>query len=358
MAYLLNHQAQSRCYLYAYHSFGRFAYSVDTLITNPCVSKIHAVIEWKNDHWSIRDLSSNGTWLNHNRLTKEVPLRLKVGDIIRFSDNEELSYQVEELSPPADILLPMTDSNTEQHYAERSAIALQPYHLLPNEQSPEIALILHQFTGQWSIEYVNEPQLEPRLLQENDVIEFSNQRWQLQLSHLEDNTELSASPQLEISDLFCVFELSLNEEITKLKVKSPQETTNLHTRSHHYLTLSLARYRVEDAEKGLPSTEQGWVNTDRLLRDLGVDMAHLNIQIHRSRKQFADMLTNVHNADNVIERQLRQVRFACPAFEIYKGHQLESSLRKAELSTQQQAVLPTNVSPNSSPNISSKKVVQ
>jgi pSer/pThr/pTyr-binding forkhead associated (FHA) protein len=329
MAYLSNHQTQNRCYLYAHHSFGRFAYSVDTLLTNPCVSKMHAVVEWKNDIWVIRDLSSNGTWLNQNQLTKEEPLPLKIGDIIRFSDKEQLSFQVEDLSPPSDMLLPITHSNANQHDAARAAITLQHYHLLPNDQSPEIALISNQLTGQWYIEYVNEPHLEPRLLQENDVIEYNNQHWKLQLSHLEDSTELNTAPQLEIEDLLCIFELSLNEEITKLKVKSPQKITNLHTRSHHYLMLSLARYRVEDAEKGLPSTEQGWVHTDRLLRDLGVDMAHLNIQIHRSRKQFADMLTNVHNADNVIERQLRQVRFACPAFEIYKGHQLESSLTQA-----------------------------
>ena len=357
MAYLFNHHTNARCYLYAYHSFGRFAYSVDTLITNPCVSKIHAIVEWKNNNWSIRDLSSNGTWLNQDKLTKDEALSLKIGDIIRFADDEQLSFQVENLNPPADVLLPTSKPNAEQQHTEQNteqdAITLQPYHLLPNEQAPEIALILNRFTGQWSIEDVNDSQLAPRLLQENDVIEFSNQRWQLQLSHLEKNTELKVSSQLEIEDLCCIFELSLNEEVTKLKVKSPQETTNFYTRSHHYLTLSLARYRIEDAEKGLPNAEQGWVSTDRLLRDLGVDMPHLNIQIHRSRKQFAEILTNVHNAENVIERQLRQVRFACSAFEIYKGHQLESSLAQTHLFPQHQA----NTSAKFPPNFPPSKVV-
>jgi len=342
MAFLFNQQTQVQCYLHAYHSFGRFAYSVDTLLTNPCVSKIHAIIEWKNEQWLIRDLSSNGTWLNQDRLAKEQPLPLKLGDVIRFADDEQLSFHVKDLSPPADLLLPMNDSGSEQLGSDtkgkgQNAITLQPYHLLPDEKNPEIALILNRPANQWTIEYINEAQQEPRLLQEGDLIDFNHQRWKLQLSHLESSTELQTTKKVEVEDLFCIFELSLNEEITKLKVKSSHEVIDLHTRSHHYLTLSLARYRVEDAKKGLPVTEQGWVNTDRLLRDLGVDMAHLNIQIHRCRKQFAEIMTKVHNADNVIERQLRQVRFACGAFEIYKGHQLESSLSPENTLSQKQA---------------------
>lgn len=344
MAYLFNQQTQARCYLYAHHSFGRFAYSVDTLITSPQVSKIHAIIEWKHQQWTIRDLSSNGTWLNNKKLIKEQPQPLKLNDDICFADNEQLTFQVKELSPPVDQLLPVIEQGSDAKNAEQSsisAITLQPYHLLPNEEKPEVALIMNQYTGQWRIEHINEPQLEPRLLQEGDVVEVANHRWQLQLSHLENNTEMTSGNRLNIDDLTCIFELSLNEEITKLKVKSPHTVTDLHTRSHHYLTLSLARYRVEDAEKALPVAEQGWVNTERLLRDLGVDMAHLNIQIHRSRKQFADTLTTVNNADNIIERQLRQVRFACPTFEIYKGHKLESALAPASTVTQSNE-LPNN----------------
>jgi len=341
MAYLFNQQSQARCYLYAHHSFGRFAYSVDTLITSPQISKIHAIIEWKHDQWSIRDISSNGTWLNNKKLIKEQPHPLKLNDTICFADNKQLAFQVKDLAPPVDLLLPITEQDLKADNIEKSAIALQSYHLLPNEETPEIALILNQYTGQWRIEHINEPQLEPRLLQEGDVVNVANQRWQLQLSHLENHTEMTTQNQLSNEDLTCIFELSLNEEITKLTVKSPQAIIDLLSRSHHYLTLSLARYRVEDAEKGLPVAEQGWVNTERLLRDLGVDMPHLNIQIHRSRKQFADTLVNVNNADNIIERQLRQVRFSCPTFEIYKGHQLESALPPLT-TVAQQSVLANN----------------
>ena len=343
MAYLFNQQSKTRCYLYAYHNFGRFAYSVDTLITNPSVSKMHAVIEWNNQQWSLRDFSSNGTWLNEQKITKEQPISLNVGDSIRFSNNDALVFTVEDISPPSDKLIPCTDSNKKQYDGVTEAITLQPYHLLPDENQPEIALILNQATGQWCIEYINEPQLPPRLLNEHDIVELGNQRWQLQLSHLEDSTKIQSMPQLKVDDLLCLFELSLDEEITKLTVKSSQGIINLHSRSHHYLTLNLARYRVADANKGLPSAEQGWINTDCLLKDLGVDMSYLNIQIHRSRKQFADSLSNVLNAENLIERQLRRVRFGCPTFKIYKGQKLECSLPQDSETT----IAPSNTVLNS-----------
>ena len=342
MAYLFNHQSQTRCYLYAYHNFGRFAYSVDTLITNPRVSKMHAVIEWHNQQWFIRDLSSNGTWLNKKKLTKQQPKSLKVGDEIRFSNDDDIVFTVGELNPPSVKLIPYPDSNQEQCGDPKEAISLQPYHLLPNESEPEIALILNQVTGQWRIEYINEPQLQPRSLLEHDIVEFDNQRWQFQLSHLADSTEIQAKPQLNIDDIQCLFELSLDEEITKLTVKSAQGSIDLQSRSHHYLTLNLARYRVADAEKDLPIAEQGWINTDCLLRDLGVDMSYLNIQIHRSRKQFTELLTNVINAEDLIERQLRRVRFGCPTFKIYKGQKLECSLSPSSGSLVQTSIAPAN----------------
>ena len=343
MAFLFDQQSKTRCYLYAYHNFGRFAYSVDTLITNPRVSKMHAVIEWHNEQWFIRDLSSNGTWLNKKRLTKQQPKSLYIGDEICFSNDDEIVFTVEELSPPSVKLIPCADSNPDQHGESQSAITLQSYHLLPDEKSPEIALILNQMTGQWRIEYINEPQLQPRYLVEHDIVEFNNQRWQLHLSHLEDSTEVQSIPQLNIDDLACLFELSLDEEITKLTVNSSQGSINLQSRSHHYLTLNLARYRVADAEKGMPIAEQGWINTDYLLKDLGVDMSYLNIQIHRSRKQFTELLGNVINAENLIERQLRRVRFGCPTFKIYKGQKLECSLTQDSDSLQQASVNPSKI---------------
>lgn len=325
MAYLLNQQTNQYCYLYAHHTFGRFSYSVDTLFECSSISKIHAIIEWKNQQWVIRDLSTNGTWLNNHKLIKEKANSLKINDQICFSAIGEHRFIVKDLSPPCDLLIPCSDIKTSDGQPP-SAITLAPYHLLPAEKTPEVAIIYNQQTGQWRMEYIAEDIIEPCFLNDNDYVVFGNQKWQLKLSHLEKKTELQYTTEYSINDLAFTFDLSLNEESTKLKVKTPEKIIDLQARSHHYLTLNLARYRALDAKKGIISANQGWVNTGRLIKDLGVDMTYLNIQIYRTRKQFSDCFTDVENVENIIERQLRQVRFAGASFEIFKGHQLEIAL--------------------------------
>ncbi|MFT5759906.1 MAG: hypothetical protein ACI9LM_004690 [Alteromonadaceae bacterium] len=327
MAYLLNKHTITRCYLHAYHSFGRFPYSVDTLVSNPSVSKIHAIIEWHDQRWTLRDISSNGTWVNNVKLAKEQEYILQLGDSIRFIGDQIHGFIVQDLSAPSDMLVPSGSIiQSANHDSQLDAIKLSNYHLLPSEQAPEVALIFNQNNEQWRLEYINSPDQDSRLLHENDFIELNNVRWQLKLSHLEKDTEIQHHKQHTINDLSFIFDLSLNEESTKLQIKTPQKITNLQTRAHHYVTLNLARYRVADAQKGISPENQGWVNTERLIKDLGVDMSHLNIQIHRTRKQFSESFTNINGIEDIIERQLRQVRFAGTMIEIYKGHQLESTL--------------------------------
>lgn len=50
------------------------------------ISRHHAEIFIDGDMWKIRDLgSSNGTWLNSNKLTPNDPQTLKNGDVINFA---------------------------------------------------------------------------------------------------------------------------------------------------------------------------------------------------------------------------------------------------------------------------------
>ena len=57
-------------YLREYHTFGRRAEVVDSVIDHPLMSKIHALIEWNNSSWNIKDVSSNGTLVNNRVLQK------------------------------------------------------------------------------------------------------------------------------------------------------------------------------------------------------------------------------------------------------------------------------------------------
>lgn len=80
----LNNKNEALSYLNACHCFGRSPTNVDTVINAQEVSRIHAVVEWSNNQWLIRDLSNNGTWVNNQKLVKDNPHKLKVGDKIFF----------------------------------------------------------------------------------------------------------------------------------------------------------------------------------------------------------------------------------------------------------------------------------
>jgi hypothetical protein len=56
----LNDELNTLSYLNAYHCFGRSTTNVDTVILASEISRLHAIIEWANEQWLIRDISSNG----------------------------------------------------------------------------------------------------------------------------------------------------------------------------------------------------------------------------------------------------------------------------------------------------------
>ena len=78
----------------------------------------------------------------------------------------------------------------------------------------------------------------------------------------------------------------------------------------------------------LDQTEQGWIYTDKLARDLGLAETHLNIQIHRARKQLVEGLNNEGEADTFIQRRGGKVRLGVDLFEVIKGSTFEISTEK------------------------------
>jgi hypothetical protein len=123
-----------------------------------------------------------------------------------------------------------------------------------------------------------------------------------------------------------VFNLSLDEEVTELELHCAQQCIDLASRSHHYLMLQLARHRALDAVQGLDMKSQGWVYAEQLAAELGVDATHMNIQIFRARKQFADTLPDTVGHQVLLERRGGKVRFGCDKFKIFKGDSLIAAL--------------------------------
>jgi len=322
MAYLLNPKLSIHCYLLSHHSFGRLPYTVNTVINKPEISKIHAVIEWEQEQWMIRDISKNGTWLNNKKLNENKKYKLSIKDKICFGEKKASFFQVIELEPPCDVLTPQIENENFPVYA----IPLKDYTILPSEMSPEVVIYRDQQKLQWCIETVDHVEHNNQILDEGSTIKFNNQYWRVQLNKIEVATKKLSLPKTDIERLEFIFFSSLDEENIHLKIKTPNMMHDLGTRIHHYLTMILARYRALDSEKGLDHLSQGWVYTEQLATDLGIDISHLNIQIHRARKQFVDRLDNVINSEHLIERRPGELRLGGSAFKIYKGENLECQL--------------------------------
>ncbi len=331
MACLLSLASNERIYLKDYHSFGRLAYSVTTLLDKPNVSRIHAVIEWQDEAWIIRDLSSNGLWLNDKHLKKDQPYPLKSGDKLCFAKDPGLVYQVLDLAPPQDLLLKI------DHAQIIDALPLQHYNLLPDEQAPQVVLYFDGKRRAWFLEPVDSEQPSQQALNENDHFEINHAMWQLQLRQHTQATEAINPAAPDIASLCFEFELSLDEESTRLVVATPDDSIDLDYRSHHYLTLNLARYKYADQAKGLDPAEQGWIYSDIMAKELGIDLNHLNIQIHRARKQLADAFAGQISTDEIIQRRAGKIRFGASQFRITKGQQLECQQLQNELSSNQRS---------------------
>jgi len=125
-------------------------------------------------------------------------------------------------------------------------------------------------------------------------------------------------------------QVSLNEEHVYLSITlSGARQLDLGERSHHYCLLTLARQRLSDARRGVDSSGQGWLEREQLSRMLGLDTAHLNIQLHRLRQQIARALPPGTRLDEVVERRRGELRLGTLPFCIVRGSSFEGEFHPA-----------------------------
>jgi hypothetical protein len=124
------------------------------------------------------------------------------------------------------------------------------------------------------------------------------------------------------------FQVSLNEEHAFLALyRDGRPYTDLGERAHHYCLLTLARRRLEDSAAGLDASSQGWIDIGALSRMLGLDAAHVNIQVFRARTQFRGALPQQDRLPELVERRRGEVRLGSFGFRIVRGSRLEGEWR-------------------------------
>jgi pSer/pThr/pTyr-binding forkhead associated (FHA) protein len=310
-----------RLYLKPFHRFGRLFDSVDTFIEHPEISRIHTIIEWVDAIWFIRDISKNGIWLNGERIIPNKPYQLNIKDKVKFSNVSGIEFEVLNLDEPQDVLVPY-NRKTKQTNPTDKVVFLGQYNLLPSESEPEIAIFYDGDEKNWCCESVSD--MSVRRIADGDCVKFSDSMWQLLKGADQGSIQTAQSILKSEQDLTFVFNISQDEELTELTLQNNSSNISCDTRSHHYLTALLARYRSQDCHKSLPEHLQGWRTIEQLTKDIGLSESHVNIQIHRARKQLSDKLKILGLfSPLLIERKKGQVRFAATDYKIFKGQTLE-----------------------------------
>lgn len=321
MAYLSSPNSKYQIYLKIFHQFGRLASAVDTLIDSPNISRIHAIIEWIDHTWYIRDLSKNGVYLNNEKIIANKLYQLTLSDRLCFADQKNISFFVDNLDKPRDVLIPYIEKELSNEQP-KTPIFLENYHFLPSESEPEIIVFYDLNEKSWFCESVAEAKVSK--ISDGELLKFSQSMWQL-IKHADiSEKETVVIDGRADQNLTFIFNISQDEELTELIIKNNASEISCDIRSHHYLTVLLARYRSQDCLKSLPEHLQGWRTIAQLTKDIGLSESHVNIQIHRARKQVADKLQSLGlYASLVIERKKGQVRFSTSNYIIYKGQVLE-----------------------------------
>jgi hypothetical protein len=312
MATLQSESTGELCYLRSLHMFGRNAIKADTVLVNQDASQIHATIRWNGQCWELLDHSRNGTFVNGKRIAANSSITLVPGQKIRLGPGAPQCWVVTELTAPGPMLLPFKGG---------TAIVLGSVHFLPDEHAPQASVYLGS-NGLWMWENESDSVAlhdgDRVTLGENSWRFFNAQKVEATLDVREHRSPMIAAAQFN-------FVVSQNEEHVCLSIALPDQTVDLGERTHHYSLLTLARRRVQDARQGLAACNQGWLGIDQLSAMLGMEPAHLNMQLFRARGQIAKQVPNHGALSEIVERRRGEVRFAEFHVEIIRGSQLEAT---------------------------------
>ena len=314
---LLDPRTGERVVLRAEHVFGRNALRADTVLEDPEISLMHAHVRWRNGRWLLTDHSRNGTFVDGRPLVPGEPFALAAGAELRLGRGPGVAWRVQDVAEPVDSLVP-PDSR-------QPVIALASHNLLPSSAAPELC-IYQARAGLWMLEQNG----ETRALKDGDAVQVGSAGPHRYMSAAPmDDTQVAASAR-EPEAPCLVLRLSLDEEHASLEVKDGAGKTDLGERTHHYCLATLARRRMADQERGIEPGAQGWVGSAELSRMLGLDTAHLNIQIFRAREQLMTVLPGVAALSRLIERRRGELRIGDLPFEIYRGDRLECRFRPGQ----------------------------
>ena len=254
------------------------------------VSKEHASVRWVGDGWEVRDLNSrNGTFVAGERLGPRESGWLVPGTTLCFGASSV--WRVEDDGPPAPAPAAVRVGDGRRVTASDRLLAI------PSEDDPQ-ATVHCDKQGRWVLEQ------DDRVSEACDGMQVTvgDETWALQLPSASETTAEPVEPARVMGAATLSFLVSPDEEHVSIAVETPHRRVDLGARSFHYLTLTLARTRLEDERAGVPPEECGWLHHKDLLRMLSIKRNHFDVSVYRIRKQFE--AAGFIDAAHCIERRL------------------------------------------------------
>lgn len=273
-------------------------------VEDPRVSGEHASLHWLGGRWELRDLGSrNGTFVDGRRLATGERVALTRGARFALGGSEpERELVLLDAGPPSAVA----------RHAHRGEVraASEGLLVLPDDEHP-LASVFEDASGRWVVEIGD----AVRQARDQEVLVVGGEPWILELPTIAVETWQGqiAKPYLEAMHLR--LGVSRDEEHVEVTLLHGAQALRLPARTFHYLLVLLARAWLADA--GAPEPERGWVEREELARMLGVDLSRVNVDIHRARKQLAEM--GVIGAANVVVRRpdCGQLRLGVRSMEVY-----------------------------------------
>ena len=174
---------------------------------------------------------------------------------------------------------------------------------------------LQEPQGDWTVE----DREGSRPVVNGDVIDLDGEQWRVHIPEVVEGTWESTPYSMILSELTFHFLVSLDEEHVDMSIHAAHTRMPIPARAHHYMLLTLARARLADQARGMPSGEQGWKDQDELARRLGLTENMLNVYICRARQQLAT--AGVMGAGGLIERRssTRKLRIGAERMEVRRS---------------------------------------
>jgi hypothetical protein len=239
----------------------------------------HATITWSDGGWEVRDLGSlNGTWLGGRRLATGERAPVRADARLAFGGSDAWILTDDRAAGPA----ARNEANGEIVHSTTGLLAL------PSAADPQ-AMIYRGADGRWLVQRGAEQCTIPDRAQ----LDLAGARWSLflptELGLVTTTLKADGSPLL-LADISLWFAPSLDEEHVDIRVRTDDgKDWLLPPRSSHYMLLTLARIRLEDADSGVGPEEQGWIYASHLADMLQYTPERLNVEIFRARALFAKL---------------------------------------------------------------------